>query len=119
MNSRVSRITELLQDQVALRIACLDLFGFGNGTFHAFRPFGQHQIGTQCLKQFAAFYAHGFRHGQRQFITASGGDVGQSYPGVTAGRFHQLDIFGQNTAFFGIPNHICTNTAFDAEAWIA
>jgi hypothetical protein len=58
----------------------------------------------------------GFRHGQRQFITARRRNIGQCDTGVTAGRFNQLNAWLQHATFFSIPNHICTDTALHAEA---
>lgn len=51
MDGRVGRVAELLQDQVTVRIGGDDLFGLGDSAFHAFRPFGQHQIGAERLEQ--------------------------------------------------------------------
>ena len=119
MDRRVGRVAELLQDQVTIRVGGDDLFRFGDGAFHAFRPFGQYQIGAQRLEQLAALDAHGFRHGQRQLVTACGGNEGQRDAGVAAGRLHQLFAGGQHAALFRIPNHIGTDAAFDAEARVA
>ena len=116
MDFRVRRVAELLQQQVFFRIAGDDLFRFLDCALHAFRTFGQHQIGAQRFQQLTAFNTHGFRHGQRQFVTASGGDVGQSDTRITAGGFNQFNARLKNATFFGIPNHIGTDTAFDAEA---
>ena len=46
-------------------------------------------------------------------------NIGQCDTGVTAGRFNQLNACFQYTAFFGIPNHIGTNSAFYAKARVA
>ncbi len=119
MDGRVGRVAELLQDQVTVRVGGDDLFGLGDSAFHAFRPFGQHQIGAERLEQLAALDAHGFRHGQRQLVTARGGHEGQRDAGIAAGRLHQLFTGGQHATLFRIPNHIGTDAAFDAEARVA
>ena len=119
MNFRVCRVAELLQQQIFFRVAGDNLFCFLNRAFHALRAFGQYQIRAECFQQLTTFNTHGFRHSQRQLITARCRNVGESDTGVTAGRFNQLNACFQYTAFFGIPNHIGTNSAFYAKARVA
>ena len=76
MNFRVGRVAELLEQEEFFRVAGDNFFSFLDGAFHALGAFGQHQVSAQGLQQLAAFDAHGFRHGQRQFITARRSHVG-------------------------------------------
>ncbi|MNV70358.1 hypothetical protein D3C71_1633180 [compost metagenome] len=119
MDRRVSRVAELLQDDVAVRICGDDFFRLGDRALHAFCAFGQHQVGAQRFKQLAAFDAHGFRHGQRQLVATRRGDERQRDAGVAAGRLHQFFTGDQNATFFCVPNHIGTDAAFNAKAGVA
>ena len=85
VNFGVCRVAELLKQQILRRIAGDNLFCFLNGAFHAFCAFGQHQVGTQRFQQFTTFDTHGFRHGQRQFVTTCRRDIGQRDTRVAAG----------------------------------
>ena len=118
MDFRVCRVAELLKQQEFFRIAGDNFFRFLNGAFHTFSAFGQYQVRTQCFQQLTTLNAHGLRHRQSQFVTASGGDIGQRNPGITTGWFDQLNARFQYPTFFGIPNHIGTDTAFDTKAWV-
>ena len=116
MNFWVGWVIKLLQQNVAIWLGRHNLFGFGDRAFHAFSAFGQDQVRTQCFEQFATLQTHGFWHGQGQTVTTCSGDISQSNPSIATGGLNQLFVFGQDAAFFGIPDHVGTNPAFHAEA---
>nr|GME07296.1 Uncharacterised protein [Ipomoea batatas] len=66
--------------------------------------------------QLAPLNRHGIRHGERQFIAACRRHIGQRDAGVAARRLNQFNARLKNTAFFRVPNHIGTDTAFHTEA---
>ena len=49
--------------------------------------------------------------------TENGGN-GACNPGITAGWFNQFNAWFQHAALFGIPNHVGTDTALNAEAGV-
>ena len=118
MNFRVGRVAELLEQQILCRIAGDDFFGLLNRALHAFRAFREDQIRTQRFQQLTALNTHGFRHSQRQLIAARRRNIGQGDTGIAAGGFNQLNARFQHATLFSIPNHIRTDTAFNAEAWV-
>ena len=62
MNQRIGGVLELLQEDVAVRIAGADLLGLGDGALHALRALRQDQVCAKRFQHLAAFDGHGLRH---------------------------------------------------------
>ena len=122
MNFRVSRVAELLQQQIFFRTAGDNLFRFLNGA--AFMPFAP-SVGTGVR---ARVLLSSLRRSMLmvsgivsvRLATARGGNVGQSNTGVTAGRFHQLNARSSVHRVFRHPNVILAPIRhFTAETRVA
>ncbi len=112
MDRRVGRVIELLQHDAFFRCFSDQRFGRVYRTFHAFRTFGQNQVGSQCFHDFTTFNTHGFRHGQSDLVAARGADKRQRDPGVTTGWFNNFHAWFQQTVLLRLPDHIGTNATF-------
>ena len=111
VHGRVCRVLELLQDNRA-RCFIAQGFRFGDRTFHAVGSGGQDEVGAECFQQITAFQAHGFRHGQYQFISFGGRDEGQSDAGISAGGLDDGGSRFQDPFFFGIFDHCQGDAVF-------
>ena len=114
---RVSWIGELAGNK-AVRSALCQFLRFGNRTFHALGAVSQYQLCAISLQQIAAFNAHGFRHGQNNFVTAGSSYGCQTDTGVAAGGFNNSSPRLKNTLSLCIINHCFGNSIFDAAGGI-
>ena len=113
VDRRVSRIDELSRDK-AVGDLCCQFIRFGDGTFHAFGPVCQHDLGPVSLQNIAAFYAHGLRHGQDNAVSFGCGDRCQTNPGVAGSRFNDHRTCFEQTFCFCILDHRFRDAVFHA-----
>ena len=111
MNCRIGRIFKLLRQKIFLRIGGGDLFRFINRAFHSFQTRSKNQVGTECGQNPSPFDAHGFRHGQGEFVASGRRNIRQRNARITAGWFYYFHTRLEHPSFFGIPDHGGTDTA--------
>ena len=112
VNRRVGRIFELLQHDALARCRCQQLLCLLNSATHTFGTFCQDQVCAQCLHHFAALYAHGFWHGERNLVATRCCHKSQRDTGITAGGLNDFHARLELTVLFCLPNHIGTDTTF-------
>ena len=119
MDRRVGRILELLGEEELGRIGRGDLFGAIDRPFHPFRAWRKHQIGPEGCQHAPALNAHGLGHGEGELVASCRRDIGQRDAGVAAGGLNDFDAGFEDAAFFGIPDQVGPDTAFDGIGRVA
>ena len=102
--SGVGRVDELPGDKT-VRNLFGQIFRLGDGTFHAQRTLGEHQLCTVSLHQLAALNAHGVRHDDDDSVTPRGCHRGKADAGVAGGGFDNDGTGLQQAAGFPVVDH--------------
>ena len=109
----IGRVLELLQNHRAGYFVS-QLIGFLDSSFHALGSGGEFHTGSVSLHQVATLHAHAVGHGQDEVIAFHGRYEGQTYAGVTAGRFDDGGSGLQDALPLGALDHGEGHTVFHA-----
>ena len=101
---RVGRVFKLLRNKGARRPP-VNFVSPGDGPFHTGGSVGQDQLRAVRLEQLAPLDAHGFGHGQDQFIPFDRRDHRQADAGIAAGRLDDQRPRFQHAALFRVLDH--------------
>ena len=97
----------------------LQLFGAGDGAFHAFFFRCQIKLCAIGQHQAAAFDAHAVGHHQNQFVALDRSHQRQANASVARGRLDDGAAGLQRAGFFGVLDHGQCNAVFDGAAGVA
>ena len=110
----VGGVVELLED-VAVGGLGVQLFGLGDGAFHAAGSGGEDDFGTEGEEQNAALGGHGVGHGEDDGVAFDGGGEGEADAGVAAGGLDEGgDAGGDLAVALGGFDHGEADAVFDA-----
>ena len=84
MYGRVGRVGELARNKAA-RSSLSQLLCFGDSALHALGTIGEYKFSAISLQQVATLHAHGFGHGQDNFVATSCSYTSKADAGVAAG----------------------------------
>ena len=112
MDGGVSGVIELLGHPAVWGIFD-EIFGAGDGAFHAFGAWGEDEFCAEHGEERAALEGHGFGHGEDEFVSFGGGDEGEGDAGVSAGGLDDHAVFGEDATGFGVFDHGFADAIFD------
>ena len=91
-------------------------FGFLDRAFHAFPGGREDELGAVGGQQTRPLHTHALRHDQNELIPANGGDQGQAYASITAGRLYNGSAGFEFALAFRLINHIEAYAVFHGAA---
>ena len=100
----IGRIDKLPRNKAVRDLLCQFVSLF-DGAPHALAAVGEHQFGTVCLHDLAAFYGHGFRHDDDKPVAACCRHRCKSDSRIARGRLNDDGSGLQQSLFLGIVDH--------------
>ena len=95
------RVVLELASENRTRGVCDDLVGGLDGTGHALRGLGEHNLGPKCLEEHATLDRHRRRHRQHDAVAACGANHRERDAGVSAGCFDDRAAWRERPGSFG------------------
>ena len=80
----------------------MELLRFVDGALHSFRSFREDDFRSESREKFSALNAHGFRHGQDQFVSLDRRRHSEPDSRIAAGWFDDESAFFEPAGFFRI-----------------
>ena len=105
MNGRAGWVLELLQQHVACRIRCGNLFRLRDRARHSLCALGKHQRCAVGNDELASLNADGVGHGEGDLVAACCANHRQGDAGVAARWLNDLHAWLQHAALLGVEHH--------------
>ena len=118
VNFGVGGVVKLLRHETVWGLG-ENLLGFGDRALHSVWTGSENDFRAKGKEQHAPLKAHGFRHGENEFVASGGCHESQSYAGVAAGRLDQHGFAGLDfPCALGLRDHADADAILHAGAGI-